>query len=88
MDLYQEFFTPAALKAMEMEEQGYRRGACQGLALAARLVRAGVRADGLDELTNLSLCWRYDDESHPAYLDELTQTWRAEKRNRTGGAGG
>lgn len=81
----EQLFSPEALQSLQAEENGYRRGACQALALAARLVRAGATADDVDELTYLSLRWRCGDEPHPAFLDDLVQAWREKRTSKRKG---
>jgi len=79
-----DLFSPHSLEISQAGESGYRRGASQALSLAGDLVRGGATADDLDQLTDLSMDWRYDREPHLAYLDELVQAWRAGARGVTG----
>jgi len=79
-----DLFSPESLDEMEREEGSYRRGVSQALSLAGDLVRGGATADDLDELTDLSMDWRSDQEAHLGYLDELVRAWRRGERGKTG----
>lgn len=69
-----------APRVLAASESGYRWGVAQALSLAGDLIRNGGTADDLDQLTDLSMDWRHDRKSHPAYLDQLVTAWR----HRTG----
>ena len=82
--IIEQMMDPKRLEEAHYEEQAYRRGVSQALSLTGDLVRGGATADDLDQLTDLSMDWRYDRESHLAYLDELVQAWRQGERGVTG----
>ncbi len=61
-------------------ERAYRRGVSQTLWFVANLARDRLSRADLDLLAEEADAMREEPESHPAYLDELSQRFRARKK--------